>query len=90
MVKIKKGKEMSDLISRKAAIDMFQRLADDDWDKTTPTTWRNAYADAVEMVRDLQSAEHIKCENCVHYQTDWNPTIQGRHYCAVMDSLMKT
>ena len=48
---------MSDLISRQAAIDMFQRLAYDDWNQGASTTWANAYSEAVDMVRELPSAQ---------------------------------
>lgn len=29
------------------------------------------------------------CKDCGNWQTDWNPSIPDRHYCAVMDSMMK-
>jgi len=48
---------MSDLISRQDAIDMFQRLAYDDWNQGASTTWANAYSEAVDMVRELPSAQ---------------------------------
>lgn len=31
----------------------------------------------------------VRCRDCKHWQTDWNPSIPDRHYCAVMDSMMK-
>ena len=46
-----------DCISRQAAIDMFQRLAYDDWNQGTSTTWANAYSEAVDMVRELPSVQ---------------------------------
>ena len=50
-----------DLISRQDAIDMFQRLADDEWNQRTATIWANAYLEAVEMIQELPSVqpEHI-------------------------------
>ena len=46
----------------------------DDWVKTLPS------ADVAPVVR---------CKDCKNWQTDWNPSIPDRHYCAVMDSMMK-
>lgn len=46
-----------DLISRQAAIDMFQNLADDDWNKDTSTTWANAFAESADMIEDLPAAQ---------------------------------
>ena len=31
----------------------------------------------------------VRCKDCKNWQTDWNPSIPDRHYCAVMDSMMK-
>ena len=31
----------------------------------------------------------VRCKDCENWQTDWNPSIPDRHYCAVMDSMMK-
>lgn len=57
---------MIDLISRQAAIDMFQRLADNDWNRRTKTTWGHAYAEAVEMLEELPSVEpERECERCI-------------------------
>lgn len=46
-----------DLISRQAAIDMFQRQAYDDWNQGTGTTWANAFSEAADMIENLPSAE---------------------------------
>lgn len=48
---------MTDLISRQATIDMFQRMAYDDWNQGTGTTWANAFSEAADMIEDLPSAE---------------------------------
>ena len=43
-------------------------------------------------LRGLHAAdvvEVVRCKDCKHWQTDWNPSIPDRHYCAVMDSMMK-
>lgn len=46
-----------DIISRQAAIDMFNRLADDPWNANANTTWSKAYGYAAEMIEELPSAE---------------------------------
>lgn len=40
-----------------------------------------------EIMDDVVSV--VRCKNCENWQTDWNPSIPDRHYCAVMDSMMK-
>lgn len=63
---------MADLIDRKAAIDMFQRMAYDDWNQGTGTTWANAFSEAADMIEDLPSAdavEVVRCRDCEHYFT---------------------
>lgn len=52
---------MSDLISRQAAIDMFQNLAYDDWNQGAGTTWANAFAESADMIEELPSAEVTLC-----------------------------
>ena len=47
---------MDDLISRQAAMDMFQSLADDDWNKGVGTSWAEAYLEAAEMIWNLPAA----------------------------------
>lgn len=47
----------NDCISRQAAIDMFQNLANDDWNKDTSTTWANAFAESADMIEDLPAAQ---------------------------------
>lgn len=48
---------MSDLISRQAAIDMFQNMAYDDWNQGVSTSWADAFSECAEMIRDLPSAQ---------------------------------
>ena len=69
---------MDDLISRQAAIDMFQRLAYDDWNQGTGTTWASAFSEAADMIENLPSAQperkhgkwirmwknNFECSNC--------------------------
>ena len=84
---------MNDLISRQAAIDALKAQAD------TMRTWVERYAEqrrgiltAVNIVEDIKPADVVpvvRCRDCKHWQTDWNPSIPDRHYCAVMDSMMK-
>jgi len=51
---------MSDYISREAAIDLFQRLAYDDWNQGANTTWANAYSEAAEMIAQLPAADVVE------------------------------
>lgn len=47
---------------------------------------------AMQAIDELSSADVVpvvRCRDCKHWQTDWNPSIPDRHYCAVMDSMMK-
>ena len=48
---------VGDTISRQAAVDMFQNLANNDWNKDTSTTWANAFAESADMIEDLPSAQ---------------------------------
>ena len=51
-----------------------------------------AFADAIRIIESLEPADVVpvvRCRDCKHWQTDWNPSIPDRHYCAVMDSMMK-
>ena len=59
---------------------------------------RNLCGEIVERsidVKDIESLEPadvvpvVRCKDCENWQTDWNPSIPDRHYCAVMDSMMK-
>lgn len=59
---------MQDLISRQAAIDMFQRMAYDDWNQGTGTTWANAFSEAADMIEDLppeDAVEVVRCRDCI-------------------------
>ena len=31
----------------------------------------------------------VRCKDCENYQTEWDPSVPGTHYCAVMDGMMK-
>ena len=45
-----------------------------------------------DMLDELPAADVVsvvRCRDCEAWQTDWNPSIPDRHYCAVMDSMMK-
>lgn len=46
----------SDIISRQVAIDMFQRLSYEDWNKGL-ITWSEAWRVCAEIIRDLPSAQ---------------------------------
>lgn len=61
-------RDMSDYINRQAAIILFQRIADDDWNQGAGTTWANAYAEAADLVEDLPSADVepvVHCRDCI-------------------------
>lgn len=48
--------------------------------------------EAVKRIKDIKPADVVqvvRCKDCKNWQTDWNPSIPDRHYCAVMDSMMK-
>lgn len=60
-----------DLISRQAAIDLFQRISYDDWNQGVSTTWANAYAEAADMVENLppvDAVQVVRCKDCKYYQ----------------------
>ncbi len=46
-----------DYIKRQAAIILFQRIADDDWNKSNNTTWGRAYKEAVKLLENIPSAD---------------------------------
>ena len=50
------------------------------------------YQYAIDALSALTPADVVQvcnCKDCGNWQTDWNPSIPDRHYCAVMDSMMK-
>lgn len=47
---------------------------------------------AMQVLDELPPADVVqvvRCKDCENWQADWNPSIPDRHYCAVMDSMMK-
>ena len=58
-----------DSISRQAAIDLFNKLADDPWNANAYTTWSKAYSYATEYIEELPSEqpEIIRCKDCKHW-----------------------
>lgn len=48
---------MDDLISRQAAIDMFQNLAYNDWNQGASTTWATAFAESAYLIKGLPAAQ---------------------------------
>ena len=44
-------------IDREQVIDIFQRLAYDDWNQGVSTTWANAYNESAEWVMAIPSAD---------------------------------
>ena len=72
-----------DLISRQAAIDIVTFECG---------KWTGLAKEISKQLKQLPSADLVpvvRCRDCKHWQTDWNPSIPDRHYCAVMDSMMK-
>lgn len=69
-----------DFISRQAAINAPVRMVSEGIE------WIPVY-----HVEQLPSAqpEIIRCKDCENLQTDWIPHLPDRHYCGVMDSMMK-
>lgn len=43
----------------------------------------------LDMFSPADVAPVVRCRDCEAWQTTWNPSIPDRHYCAVMDSMMK-
>ena len=41
------------------------------------------------IIRGTDIVPVVRCKDCENWQTDWNSSIPDRHYCAVMDSMMK-
>ena len=83
---------MADYIERQAAIDAFNRI------KNTLKNPETAHYDTLmfyeieDVLEDVEPADVVpvvRCKDCKNWQTDWNPSIPDRHYCAVMDSMMK-
>lgn len=52
-----------------------------------PDDWKEQILERVKHDGDWVLV--TRCEDCENWQTDWNPSIPDRHYCAVMDSMMK-
>ena len=48
-----------------------------------------SFTDGIKSLEPADVVPVVRCRNCEHWQTDWNPSIPDRHYCAVMDSMMK-
>ena len=48
-----------------------------------------SFTDGIKFLEPADVVPVVRCRNCEHWQTDWNPSIPDRHYCAVMDSMMK-
>ena len=78
--------KMSDLIDRQAAIAFV-----DCGYLRPPTELAWSDKDVVDMLKRVPSAqpEIIRCKDCENLQTDWKPLLLDRHYCGVMDSMMK-
>ena len=75
---------MSDYISREDAKAILQ-------EKVFHNLTDEFYG-TMQVLDELEPADVVpvvRCRDCENWQTDWNPSIPDRHYCAVMDSMMK-
>lgn len=52
-----------------------------------PDDWKEQILERIKQDGDWVLV--ARCEDCENWQTNWNPSIPDRHYCAVMDSMMK-
>ena len=74
---------MDEYIRKQEAIDVAREDG-----KKIPTV-------AIRIMHDIKAipaadvVKVVRCRDCEAWQTDWNPAIPDRHYCAVMDSMMK-
>ena len=87
-----KGKKgaMGDLIDRQAAIDALGMAIDvDDFRTATGLIHEATVNKVLDCIPAADVVPVVRCRDCKHWQTDWNPSIPDRHYCAVMDSMMK-
>lgn len=74
-----------DAISRQDAIDAVQERI------KQIGCENNVYVlSIIQVIREVPSSrsEIIRCKDCKDYQTGWEPSIPGEHYCATMDTLM--
>ena len=64
---------MIDLVSKQAALAMFQNMSYDDWNQGVSTTWANAFSEAADMIEDLPSVdavEIVRCADCKYRDAD--------------------
>ena len=52
-----------------------------------PDDWKEQILERVKQDGDWVLV--TRCKDCKNWQTNWTPSIPDRHYCAVMDSMMK-
>ena len=48
---------MAKYIEKQVAIDVFENLADEDWNKNTGTTWANAFIKVASMIDGIPPAD---------------------------------
>ena len=84
---------MKDEYIRKAdAVDALDELRVNSLDAEKGLLLLSGIAAASDIIESLEPADVapvVRCKNCENWQADWNPSIPDRHYCAVMDSMMK-
>ena len=48
---------MADYISKEEALSILKKMADDDWNMCTGTTWAMGYESAADLIEDIPSAD---------------------------------
>ena len=70
---------MSEYIKREGVVELFKRIAYDDWNQGASTSWATAYSEAAEIIRDIPAAdvvEVVRCEDC-----RWGRKVCGNIEC---------
>lgn len=72
---------MAEYIDKQTAIDLFQRLAYDDWNQGANTSWANAYDEAAELIRNIPHAD-VQPVRRGYWKKIGNPTWWGLYECS--------
>ena len=66
-------------------------ITEEQWDSITDVDFENAYNIwfHTKHGKYVEFIKPVRCKDCENYQTEWEPSIPNRHFCAVMDSMMK-
>ena len=66
----------------------MKNYVSDIWYKSATHSALNDVNENIKAFESADVVQVVRCKNCENWQTDWNPSISNRHYCAVMDSMM--